>query len=84
MVVFVNSIAFILTQHKTNLILIKQNVKLKIAMTSKDSKILNFNQYEKPDKAPFIIYADFDGDGCNPDEVIIIQKVILKIHLQQK
>ena len=54
MVVFVNSIAFILAQHKTNLILMKQNVKLKIAMTSKDTKILNFNQYEKPDKALFM------------------------------
>ena len=27
-------------------------------MPSKDTKILEFNQYQKSDKAPFIIYAD--------------------------
>ena len=36
-------------------------------MASKDTKI--FNQYHKPDKAPFIIYADLESltvniDGC--------------------
>ena len=29
-------------------------------MLSKDTKILNFNQYQKSDKAPFIIYADLE------------------------
>ena len=29
-------------------------------MPSDDTKILEFNQYEKPDKAPFIIYADLE------------------------
>ena len=41
-------------------------------MPSEDTKILEFNQYQKFDKATFIIYADL--------ECIII----LKIHLQQK
>ena len=29
-------------------------------MHSEDSKILKFNQYQKSDKAPFIIYADLE------------------------
>ena len=29
-------------------------------MPSEDIKILEFNQYQKPDKAPFIIYADLE------------------------
>ena len=29
-------------------------------MPSKDTKILKFNQYQKPDKAPFVIYADLE------------------------
>ena len=29
-------------------------------MSFKDAKILEFNQYQKSDKATFIIYADFD------------------------
>ena len=43
-------------------------------MPSKDTKILEFNQYQKSDKAPFIIYADLECiiekiDGCknNPE-----------------
>ena len=43
-------------------------------MHSEDTKIIEFNQYEKSDKAPFIIYADLECliekiDGCknNPD-----------------
>ena len=28
-------------------------------MSSEDTKILEFNQYQKPDKTPFVIYADF-------------------------
>ena len=40
-----------------------------IIMSSEDTKILEFNQYQKPDKAPFIIYADLECtiqkiDGC--------------------
>ena len=29
-------------------------------MPSKDTKMLEFNQYQKSDKAPFIIYADLE------------------------
>ena len=43
-------------------------------MPSENTKILEFNQYQKPDKAPFIIYADLECiiekiDGCknNPE-----------------
>ena len=45
-----------------------------VIMPSEDTKILEFNQYQKSDKAPFIIYADLEciikkADGCknNPD-----------------
>ena len=27
---------------------------------SEDTKILEFNQYQKSDKVPFVIYADFE------------------------
>ena len=38
-------------------------------MPSEDTKIIEFYQYQKSDKAPFIIYADFECliekiDGC--------------------
>ena len=43
-------------------------------MPSEDTKILEFNQYQKSDKAPFIIYANLECiiekiDGCrnNPE-----------------
>ena len=43
-------------------------------MPSDDTKILEFNQYQKSDKAPFIIYGDIECiiekiDGCkyNPE-----------------
>ena len=43
-------------------------------MPSQDTKILEFNQYQKSDKAPFIIYVDLEciiekTDGCknNPE-----------------
>ena len=45
-------------------------------MPSGDTKILEFNQYQKSDKAPFIIYADLsleciiektDGYKGNPE-----------------
>ena len=50
-----------------------------VNMSSNDTKILEFNQYQKSDKAPFITYADLKCiiekiDGC---------KIILRIHLQQ-
>ena len=47
-------------------------------MPSEDTKILEFNQYQKSDKAPFIIYADLECvlekiDGCknNPENSYI-------------
>ena len=43
-------------------------------MSSEDTKILEFNQYQKFDKAPFVIYADLvciiestDGSENNPE-----------------
>ena len=43
-------------------------------MSSEDTKILQFNQYQKSDIVPFIIYADFecliektDGYKNNPE-----------------
>ena len=30
-------------------------------MPSEDTKIIKFNQYQKSDKAPFIIYADLES-----------------------
>ena len=41
-------------------------------MPSEDTKILEFNQYQKSDKGPFIIYADLQCliekiDGCKND-----------------
>ena len=46
-----------------------------IVMSSDNTKILEFNQYKKTDKAPFIIYADPECliekiDGCknNPEK----------------
>ena len=47
-----------------------------VIMTSEDTKTLEFNQYQKSDKAPFIIYADLQCiikkiDGCknNPENL---------------
>ena len=47
-----------------------------VVILSEDTKILEFNQYQKSDKAPFIIYADLECliekiDGCknNPDNL---------------
>ena len=45
-------------------------------MTSEDTKILELNQYQKSDKAPFVIYSDLECiieklDGCknNPENL---------------
>ena len=39
-----------------------------VVMSFEDNKILKFNQYQKCDKAPCIIYADYKSlikmDGC--------------------
>ena len=49
-------------------------------MPSENTKILEFNQYQKSDKAPFIIYADLEFLIEKIDEC----KIILKIHPQQR
>ena len=51
-----------------------------VMMHSEKTKVLDFNQFQKSDKAPLNICADLECiiekiDGC---------KIILKIHLQQK
>ena len=51
-----------------------------IKMPSEVTKILEFNQYQRSDKSPFIIYADLE---CWWFKRLIYVKVILKIHLQQ-
>ena len=65
-------------EQKTNFNRIKKVCENKdlfnVIMPSEDSKILEFNEYQKSNKAPFIIYADFEciiekTDGCknNPE-----------------
>ena len=49
-------------------------------MPSENTKILEFNQYQKPDKAPFIIYADLE---CIIERLMDVN-TILKIRLLQK
>ena len=48
-------------------------------MPFEDTNKLKFSQYQKPDKAPFILYADLESlieniDGCKN----ILQKFIYK------
>ena len=49
-----------------------------VIITSEDTKILEFDQYQKSDKAQLIIYADLQ---CIIEKVDV--KIILKIHLQR-
>ena len=51
-----------------------------IVMPSEETKILEFNQYQKCDKAPFLIYAYLECIIEKIDEY----KNNLKIHLQHK
>ena len=51
-----------------------------VIMPSGDTKIIEFNQNQKSDKAPFVIYA---GPECIIEKLMDV-KIILKIHLQQK
>ena len=59
-------------------------------MPSEDTKILQFNQYQKSDKAPFINYADLEClmeniDGCkNNPENSSTSKVSKHIPLQYR
>ena len=48
-------------------------------MASEDTKILEFNQYQKSDKAPFMIYPDLE---CLIEKSDV--KIILTINLQQE
>ena len=50
-----------------------------VTMPFEDTNILKFSQYQKPDKAPFILYADLESlieniNGCKN----ILQKFIYK------
>ena len=76
--IFIISIAFILLEQKTNLNHTKHFIQEKYfcntVIPSGHIKILELNQYYKIDKAPFIIYADFeclikktDGRKTNPE-----------------
>ena len=47
-------------------------------MPSEDTKIVEFNQYQKFDRAPFITYAE-----CLIKSLMDV-KIILKVHPQQK
>ena len=62
MVIFIVWIAFILLQQKSKLESQRRVYEnyYNIIMPSEDTKILEFNQYQKSDKAPIIIYADLE------------------------
>ena len=51
-----------------------------VIIASENIKILEFDQYQKSDKAPFIFYGDLEYIIEKIDGV----KVVLNIHLQQK
>ena len=60
--IFIARIVIIPLEQKTNLSCIKKHAKIKIfaVMPSGDAKILEFNQYQKSNKAPFINNEDFE------------------------
>ena len=66
MVICIVWIAFIPLEQKKNLNPIKDYVKIKIfeifniIIPSEDTDILEFNQYQKSDQAPLIVYADLE------------------------
>ena len=85
MMIFFVWIVFILLEQKADLNRIKQYVKKKedfcnVIIASENIKILEFDQYQKSDKAPFIFYGDLEYIIEKIDGV----KVVLNIHLQQK
>ena len=47
-------------KHRSNNRLCENKDSCNIIMPSEDTKILEFNQYQKSDKAPIIIYADLE------------------------
>ena len=70
MVIFIVWVVCILLEQKININHIKKYFKVKIfAIPFEDTKILEFNQYQKSDKATFIICAGLKCligriDGC--------------------
>ena len=73
MVIFIDWIAFILLEQKTKPQSQRQVCENKniwnVIIPSENNKILKFYQYQKSDKSPFVIYADFECiikkiDGC--------------------
>ena len=73
MVIFIIWIALIPLKQKANLndikILFENKDFCNVIMVSEHTKILEFNQYQKSDKAQFIIHADLEciiekTDGC--------------------
>ena len=73
MVIFIIWIALIPLKQKTNLndikILFENKDFCNVIMVSEHTKILEFNQCQKSDKAQFIIHADLEciiekTDGC--------------------
>ena len=61
MVIFIAWIVLIPLEQKSNLNLRKKYIKnfCNVVMSSKETKI-EFNRYQKSDKAGFIIYADLE------------------------
>ena len=59
-----------------------------VIMLSEETKILSFNQYKKPNKAPFIIYTDLECiiekiNGCkNNPEFYQFFQCIQYLHLK--
>ena len=73
MLVFLVWIAFILFQQQKKILQshkrVCQNKEFcNIIMPSENTKILGFNQYQKSDKVPFIIYVDLECIIENIDE----------------
>ena len=52
-----------------------------ILLPSEATKILEFNQYQKPDKAPFIIYADLKCININ---IFLYQILVVTLHGKYK
>ena len=65
MVISIVWIVFIILEQKTNLnhLRVLENKDIcKVIMPSEDTKMLDFNQYQISNKAPFIIYTNLE---CN-------------------
>ena len=78
MVIFIAWIVFILSEQKTNLNHIKiceNKGFFNVVMPFEDTKVLEFNKWQKYDKVIFLIYAGLESfiekiDGCknNPEK----------------